>query len=121
MSMTEDLKKIRVNIYVDPDTFPEIYAELAAVLKKKKRIDGSRILHLATAGYYHYKNGCAHRQESFPASLVSIENHLSTPSAIQNNQPASHERSDNVPASSTVLDIPADELADLEKVFSGDF
>jgi len=114
MSMTEDLKKIRVNIYVDPDTFPEIYAELAAVLKKKKRIDGSRILHLATAGYYHYKNGCSHRQESF-------ENHLSTPSAIQNNQPASHERSDNVPASSTVLDIPADELADLEKVFSGDF
>lgn len=43
-------ESLRINILIDPDLFPDIYEDYMRLKKTKKRVDGSRILHLATIG-----------------------------------------------------------------------
>lgn len=110
--MSGSEKKLRLNIVVDPDIFPEIHAELVSLSKRKKRVDGSRFLTLATLGLAMQKGLVQPGTPPIPPHQVTPTipeqdaKSVSDPPAIER-QPEIH--------------IDDAEAEDLQKVLSGDY
>lgn len=103
-------ESLRINILIDPDLFPDIYEDYMRLKKTKKRVDGSRILHLATIGLMMTRqNGI----DTVPAMVKSPDKEPPATKVDLVKSPAVEV------AEAQVIDD--DEAEDLDNIFSGNF
>lgn len=100
---------LRINIHIDPELFPDIYEDYMRLKKKRKRVDSSRILHLATIGLMMTRQNGG-------------EPPLSVPTPAETRFPDTTVEVVSKPVlDATVELITDDEAEDLENILSGNF